>query len=79
MSIARTSVRVREDSGLCDRPFVSRSGEPFAWLDVGEDAELSVYGSPRAMRRLGEAVLAAADAADDLSSEREPVEVVARS
>jgi hypothetical protein len=37
-----------------------------------------VYGSPRAMRRLGEAVLAAADAADDLSSERERVEAVGR-
>jgi len=66
MVTARTSARVGEGSRLRQQVFVSRSGDPVGWLDVGEDGELSVYGSPEALRRLAAALLLAADAADEL-------------
>jgi hypothetical protein len=66
MRVARCSVWVREGSELCEQSFVRESGEPWAWLDVGEDREVSLYGPPAAMRRLAAAVNAAADAADAL-------------
>jgi hypothetical protein len=66
MRVARCSVRVREDSELREQSFVRECGEPWAWLDLGEDREVSVYGSPAAMRRLAAAVIAAADVADGL-------------
>ena len=69
--VASCSVCVRERSELREHSFVRESGEPWAWLYVGEDAEVSVYGVPAAMRRLGAAVIAAADAAELLASERE--------
>jgi hypothetical protein len=62
----RTSARVEADSPLDQRAFVSRSGDPVGWLDVGELGELGVYGSPGALRRLAAALLIVADAADEL-------------
>jgi hypothetical protein len=63
-AVARASVRVGEDSVLRQHVFVGRSGEPIGWLDVGEGADLGVYGSPGGLRRLAAALLIAADAAD---------------
>jgi hypothetical protein len=65
MRLARCSVHVRERSELGEQSFVHESGEPCAWLELG-DHEVVLYGSPAAMRRLGAAVLAAAEAADAL-------------
>jgi hypothetical protein len=53
MSMGRTAFRVAEDCVLREHPFMDRRGAPCAWLDVGEDSELGIYGSPAAMRRLG--------------------------
>jgi hypothetical protein len=78
MRVARCSVWVREDSELCEQSFVRECGEPWAWLDVGEDREVSVYGSPAAMRRLAAAVIAAADVADGLPEDRDPAEAGVR-
>jgi hypothetical protein len=77
MSIASTTVRVGEESALRDRSFVGRSGEAVAWLDVGAAGTLGVYGSARAIRRLGEAMVTAADAADELpAQQRQPAGAV---
>ncbi len=57
MPIARMSVCVSEDAALRRHRFVSAAGEPVAWLNVGVAGELCVYGSPVAMRRLGEAAV----------------------
>jgi hypothetical protein len=67
IAVARMTVCVGEDAPLRRHRFVSAAGEPVAWLNVGEAGELCVYGSPEAMRRLGEAVLAAADSAEALA------------
>jgi hypothetical protein len=64
MPLARTTVYVREDCDLGERSFVGRSGDPCAWLEIGDD-EVGVWGSPAAMRRLAAAVLATAEAADE--------------
>ena len=55
MALARMSVSVGEDAPLRPHRFVSAAGEPVAWLNVGDAGELNVYGSPAALRRLGEA------------------------
>jgi hypothetical protein len=75
MRVARCSVWVREEAELREQSFVRESGEPWAWLDLGADREVSVYGSPAAMRRLGAAVIAAADVADGLPEGRGPAHV----
>jgi hypothetical protein len=75
MRVARCSVYVREQSELCEQSFVRESGEPWAWLDLGEDREVSVYGSPAAMRRLAAAVTAAADVAEQLPEARGTADV----
>jgi hypothetical protein len=67
IAVARMTVCVGEDAPLRGHRFVSAAGEPVAWLNVGEAGELCVYGSPEVMRRLGEAVLAAADEAEELA------------
>jgi hypothetical protein len=66
MAIASTSVRVGGSTPMRQHVFVGRSGDPVGWLNVGEDGELGVYGSPEALRRLAAALLLAADAADEL-------------
>jgi hypothetical protein len=47
------------------------------WLSVGDAGELNVYGSPAALRRLGEAAVATADSADELRPDRGGLRVVA--
>jgi hypothetical protein len=74
---ARLSVSVDEHAPLRPHRFVSAAGEPVAWLSVGDAGELNVYGSPAALRRLGEAALATADAADELRPGRGGLRVVA--
>jgi hypothetical protein len=74
MALARATLRLGEDSPLREQSFISESGELCAWLDVGADGEFSVYGSPAALRRLGTAMLAAADAADELAERHEYVD-----
>jgi hypothetical protein len=66
MRAAHVSLYVRDELALRPEPFVRQSGEPWAWLEVGESAEVSVYGSPAAMRRFAAAVIAAAAAAERL-------------
>jgi hypothetical protein len=63
---ARMTVCVDDEAELRPHQFVSAAGEPVAWLNIGDAGELCVYGSPAAMRRLGEAAVDAADAADEL-------------
>lgn len=73
MALARTTVRLGESPAA--RAVVSNEpGELCAWLDVGAEGEFSVYGSPAALRRLGTAILAAADAADELAERHEYVD-----
>jgi hypothetical protein len=70
------SVHVREDSPLHEKPSMRQSGEPWAWLDLGEFREVALYGSPVAMRRLAGAVIAAAAAAERLlGADAEPADV----
>jgi hypothetical protein len=71
MALTRTTVRLGEHSPLREQSFISESGELCAWLGVGAEGELSVYGSPAALRRLGTAMLAAADDADELPESHE--------
>jgi hypothetical protein len=70
MAHARATVQVDEHSTLREHVIVVGSRGPCGWLDVGEDGALIVCGSPAALRRLAAAVLAAADAADELPDER---------
>jgi hypothetical protein len=74
MRVAHASVYVREATPLRAQSFVRASGEPWAWLDVGGDAEVSLYGSPAAMRRLADELIEAADAAELALNERERAE-----
>jgi hypothetical protein len=71
MALARTTVRLGVHSPLREQSFISESGELCAWLDVGANGEFGVYGSAAALRRLGAALLAAADAADELAEANE--------
>jgi hypothetical protein len=54
---------------LCDDTELRRemgrrtSGEPLAWLDVGE-RELSLFGSPTALRRVGSELMQLAEDAE---------------
>jgi hypothetical protein len=71
MYVLSCCVHVREQSELREQSFVRETGEPLAWLYVGENAEVSLYGPPAGMRRLAAAVIAAADTAERLASEFE--------
>jgi hypothetical protein len=64
MRVANVGVYVGEDSPLDGRRMRRRSGGPWACVDVGEAGEVSLYGSPAAMRRLAAALIVAADVAD---------------
>jgi hypothetical protein len=46
MASARVSIGVDEAAPLRSHRFLSGAGEPVAWLHVGEERELHVYGSP---------------------------------
>jgi hypothetical protein len=71
------SVCLDDAAALRPHRFVSAAGEPVAWLNVGDARELCVYGSPTAIRRLGEAAVTAADAAEELAPGRGHLRVVA--
>ena len=79
MASARVSIGVDATVPLRSHRFVSGAGEPVAWLHVGEERELHLYGSPAAMRRFGAMVMAAADAADELCERRGGLRVVSGS
>jgi hypothetical protein len=66
MPLAQTSERIAEDSRMQQHVFVGRSGKSIAWLTIGDDGELGVYGSPEALRRLAAALVIAAEAAAEL-------------
>jgi hypothetical protein len=74
---ARMTVCVDEAAELRPHRFVSAAGEPVAWLNVGTEGELCVYGSPAALRRFGEAAVGAAEAAEELAPGRGHLRVVA--
>jgi hypothetical protein len=71
------SVCVDDAAALRPHRFVSAAGEPVAWLNVGDAGELCVYGSPAALRRLGAAAVATAEAADELAPGHGRLRVVA--
>jgi hypothetical protein len=79
MASARVSIGVDEAAPLRSHRFVSAAGEPVAWLHVGEERELHVYGSPEAVRRFGAMAIAAADAAEELREARGGLRVVSGS
>ena len=57
MASARVSIGVDETAPLRSHRFVSGAGEPVAWLHVGEERELHVYGvagGDAALRRDGD-------------------------
>jgi hypothetical protein len=78
MRVASVGVYVREESPMSERAVARQSGEPWAWLELGADAEVSLYGSPAAMRRLAAALLGAAAAAERLPSEHQSPTAAAR-
>jgi hypothetical protein len=47
MAGARVSIGVDEAAAFRSHRFVSAAGKPVAWLHVGVERELHVYGSPR--------------------------------
>jgi len=67
-----------DESALSAHGWVTAQGERSAWVDLnaydrsidapflGRRGELSLYGSPAAMRRLAEAILRAVDEAERL-------------
>jgi hypothetical protein len=54
----RVSIGLGEAAPLRSHRFVSAAGQPVAWLHVGEERELHVYGSPAALRRFGAMAMA---------------------
>jgi hypothetical protein len=73
MRVASVGVYVREGSPLAARAVVRESGEPWGWLDVGEAVEVSVYGSPAALRRLASELVEAAAIAERAREDGVPV------
>ena len=69
MSAARVSVCVHEDAVLREQTHVLASGDVRAWLYIG-DEDVSLWGSPAALRRLAVALLRAANAAERVSAEQ---------
>jgi hypothetical protein len=67
MTGTRMTVGIDEAARLRPHHFVSAAGEPVAWLTVGADGEVSVYGSPDAIRRLASALVVCAEEADRLT------------
>jgi hypothetical protein len=51
--------------------YLDSDGNTCTWLHVGPEGELGLYGTLDAMRRLGEAVLAAATEPDPPGTEHE--------
>jgi hypothetical protein len=68
MSAAKGTVGVDEAVVLVEHAFISEAGEPVAWLYVGAEHELSLFGSPGALSRLAAGLLGAANAAERLGA-----------
>lgn len=68
MSTAKVTLGVDEDAVLVEHAFASEAGEPVAWLYVGAEQEVSLFGSPAALSRLAAGLLGAADAAERLGA-----------
>jgi hypothetical protein len=67
MRVAHISVYVQEGSVLRPDGMLRESGEPWGWLDVGEQREVAVFGSPGALRRLAAALVIAAEHGEELA------------
>jgi hypothetical protein len=70
MRVANVVVHVGDEVALARRAVVRGSGEPWAWLEVGDVGEVSVYGSPAALRRLASELVEAAVLAERARDER---------
>lgn len=68
MSPAKVTLGVDEDAVLVEHAFISEAGEPVAWLYVGVEHEVSLFGSPAALSRLAAGLLGAANAAERLGA-----------
>jgi hypothetical protein len=66
MSAAHVSVHVAEDVELDDHLSAGARGEPRGWLYLGERAEVALWGSPAALRRLAAALVLVAERAEGL-------------
>jgi hypothetical protein len=64
MPLARAMVQVRDDSPLGEHAVKRESGATHGLVEVGAHRDLMVCGSAVALRRLGCALLRAADLAD---------------
>jgi hypothetical protein len=71
MSGLTSTMRVEVDSELTWGSFRAACGCPKAMVEIGEDQDLMVYGDARAIHRLAEQLLLAADSAERLD---EPAE-----
>jgi hypothetical protein len=67
MSVACVSVRVSEDSGLSAHWHALRAGGLDVWVYFGEGQDVSLWGSPAALRRLAAFLVVAAEEADERS------------
>jgi hypothetical protein len=75
MALVHRTARLHKLPVVAAHPFITSAGQRWAWVDVGEQGELSVYGPPDALRRLAAALVVAAhaaDAADPEAGEPEP-------
>jgi hypothetical protein len=71
MRVANVVAHVRDEVPLAGRAVVRGSGEPWAWLEIGDVGEVSLYGSPAALRRLASELVEAAVLAERAAEERE--------
>src|SRR5262249_35003773 len=62
----RATVHVSVGDRLEPMPFLSDSGRPVAWLNIGENYDAAVNGEPEALRELAAAAVKTADEAEEL-------------
>jgi hypothetical protein len=67
MGAVRASVYVTDDVALDEHLVVRESGEPAAWLYLGERGDLGLWGSPGALRRVAAALVLVAERAEGLN------------
>jgi hypothetical protein len=66
MGAVRASMYVPDDVALDEHLVVRESGEPAAWLYLGERGDLGLWGSPGALRRVAAALVLVAERAEGL-------------
>src|SRR3954447_22897049 len=66
MGAVRASMYVTDDVALDEHLVVRESGEPAAWLYLGERGDLGLWGSPGALRRVAAALVLVAERAEGL-------------